>query len=45
MNASQITTVDELSSNQEEVDTKEILHSAHAISTTKGLIIFMVLLW
>ena len=38
-NASQVTTVDELSSNQEEPDTKVILHSAHAISTTKGSII------
>ena len=39
VNASQVTTVDELSSNQEEADTKVILHSAHAISTTKGSII------
>ena len=39
MHASQVTTVDELSSNQEEVDTKVILHSGHAISTTEGSII------
>ena len=34
VNASQITAVDELSSNQEEADTMVILHSAHAISRT-----------
>ena len=39
VHASQVTTVDELSSNQEEVDTKVILHSGHAISTTEGSII------
>ena len=39
MNASQVTTVDELSSNQEEADTKVILHSVHAISTTEGSIV------
>ena len=39
MNASQVTTVDELSSNQEEGDAKVMLHSAHAISTTEGSMI------
>ena len=39
MNASLVATVDELSSNQEEEDTKVILHAGHAISTTKGSII------
>ena len=39
VNASQVTTVDELLSNQEKVNTKVILHSAHAISTTKVSII------
>ena len=39
VNASQVTTVAELSSNKEEADTKVILHSLHAINTTEGSII------
>ena len=39
VNASQVTTVDELSSNQEQADTKVILHSGYTISTTEGSII------
>ena len=39
VNASQVTNVDEYLSNQEEADTKVILHSAHAMNTTEGLII------
>ena len=39
VNASQVTTVDELSSNQEKADNKMIVHSVHAIKTTEGLII------
>ena len=39
VNAWLVTPVDELSSNQEEADTKVILHSGHAISTTEGSII------
>ena len=39
MNALLVAPVDELSSNQEEADTKVILHSRHAISTTEGSII------
>ena len=39
VNASQLTTVDELLSNQEEADNKVILHSVHAITTTEGSII------
>ena len=39
VNASQVTSVDELSSNQEEMDIKVILHSAHAIITTESSII------
>ena len=38
VNASQVTTVDELSSNQEEADNKVILHSACAIKTTEDSI-------
>ena len=39
VNALQVTTVDELLSNQEEADTKVILHSADVISTIEGSII------
>ena len=39
VNASQVTAVNELSSNQEEADTMVLLHSAHAISTAEGSII------
>ena len=39
MNASQVTIVDELSSNQEKAENKVIVHSAHAIKITEGLII------
>ena len=39
VNASQVTTADELSSNQEEADTKVILHSPHPINITEGSII------
>ena len=39
VNASQVTTMDELSSNQGEADTKVISYSAHAINTTEGSII------
>ena len=39
VNTSQVTTVDELSSTQEEADNKVILHSARAITTTKDSII------
>ena len=39
VNESQVRTVDELSSNQEEADTKVILHSVHAINTTESSII------
>ena len=38
VNASQVATVDELSSNQEEADNKVILHSACAIKTTEDSI-------
>ena len=39
VNASQETTADEVSSNQGKVNNKGIVHSAHAIKTTEGLII------
>ena len=39
VNASQVTAVDELSSNQEEADNKVILHSAHVITKTEGSVI------
>ena len=39
VNASQVTTMDELSSNQGEADTKVVSYSAHAINTTEGSII------
>ena len=39
VNASQVTTVDEFSSHQEEGDTKVKLYSAYAINTTEGSII------
>ena len=38
VNASQVTIVDELSSNQEKAENKVIVHSAYAIKTTEGLI-------
>ena len=38
VNASQVTTVDELSLSQEEADNKVILHSACAIKTTEDSI-------
>ena len=39
VNASQVKTVNELLSNQEEADTKVILRSPHAINTTESSII------
>ena len=39
VNASQVTFVDELSSNQEKAENKVIVHSVHAIKTNEGLII------
>ena len=39
VNASQVTIVDELSSNQAKAENKVIVHSANAIKTTEGLII------
>ena len=39
VDASQVTTLDELSSNQEEAYTKVILHFRHVINTTEGSII------
>ena len=43
VNVSQVTTVDELSSNQEEVDNMVILHSAYAIKAAEGSIILQSL--
>ena len=39
VNASQVTFVDELSSNQEKAENKVIVHFVHAIKTNEGLII------
>ena len=39
VNASRVTTVDQLSSNQEKADNKVIVHSAHAIKTTESFTI------
>ena len=39
VNASQVTIVDELSSNQAKAENEVIVHSANAIKTTEGLII------